>query len=525
MNRSIVVLGDVLLDRDVHGTVTRIAPDAPVPVLDTLRTVERPGGAGLTALLCAAPGIDVTLVAPLAPDEAGRRLEELLVSHVTVVSLEPGGPTRTKTRLRAAGQSLLRLDEGGPGGPPVASVGMVEQVLRSADVVLVSDYGAGLTRHPQIRRLLARAARRLPVIWDPHPRGGEPVPGCLLVTPNLAEAIQRGEAGETDPVVLADVLRARWRVRAVCVTTGADGAYLGQAGNEVLYLPAPVAQGDPCGAGDRFAASVAVSVSRGRVLSEAVATAVTEASAWVAAGGAASFRPAPRHAPAGSVASPGSAGPAGRGVPADQPGQLRRQGPAGQMGQMGPERAPRWAGEVGPAGPVTPPESRRETHADHGVLPEGVAQGWPAVEQHVARVRASGGRIVATGGCFDLLHVGHVSCLQAARRAGDTLVALLNSDTSVRRLKGPGRPVVPQDERAQMLAAIEGVDAVVIFDEDDPVRALGRLRPDIWVKGGDYGGVMMPEAALVRSWGGRVLLLPYLRGRSTTALLERAGPG
>ncbi|MCD5351122.1 PfkB family carbohydrate kinase [Kineosporia mesophila] len=480
MNRSVVVLGDVVLDRDVHGIVTRIAPDAPVPVLDTLCTVERPGGAGLAALLCAAPGIDVTLIAPLARDEAGRRLEELLAPHVTVVPLEPGGPTRTKTRLRAAGQSLLRLDEGGPGSPPVASVGIVEKVLGTADVVLVPDYGAGLTRHPQIRRLLARAARRLPVIWDPHPRGGAPVPGCLLVTPNLAEAIQRGEAGETDPVSLADALRTRWRVRAVCVTDGANGAYLGQAGSEVLYLPAPAAQGDPCGAGDRFAASVAVAVSRGRVLSEAVGAAVGEASAWVAAGGAASFRPPTRLAPAGRVLA---------------------------------------------IDPVTTPVPDPPIHADHVVLHEGVARGWPAVEQHVARVRAAGGRIVATGGCFDLLHVGHISCLQAARRAGDTLVVLLNSDASVRRLKGPQRPVVPQDERAQMLAAIECVDAVVIFDEDDPVRALGRLRPDIWAKGGDYGGMVMPEAALVRSWGGRVLLLPYVRGRSTTALLERAGPG
>jgi rfaE bifunctional protein nucleotidyltransferase chain/domain len=138
----------------------------------------------------------------------------------------------------------------------------------------------------------------------------------------------------------------------------------------------------------------------------------------------------------------------------------------------------------------------------------------------VARVRATGGTVVATGGCFDVLHAGHVACLEAARRLGDVLVVLLNSDASVRRLKGPGRPVVPAEDRAQVLRGLASVDEVVVFDEDDPCAALERLRPDVWAKGGDYGGTPMPEADLVRSWGGRVVLLPYLAGRSTTAILE-----
>jgi D-beta-D-heptose 7-phosphate kinase/D-beta-D-heptose 1-phosphate adenosyltransferase len=137
----------------------------------------------------------------------------------------------------------------------------------------------------------------------------------------------------------------------------------------------------------------------------------------------------------------------------------------------------------------------------------------------VARIRATGGTLVATGGCFDLLHAGHVASLRAARHLGDALVVLLNSDDSVRRLKGPSRPTVGQDDRARVLMALTDVDGVVIFDEDDPRAALERLRPDIWVKGGDYAGRELPEAALVQSWGGRVILLPTLPGRSTTALL------
>ena len=142
------------------------------------------------------------------------------------------------------------------------------------------------------------------------------------------------------------------------------------------------------------------------------------------------------------------------------------------------------------------------------------------MEGVVGRVRADGGQIVATGGCFDLLHVGHVASLEAARRAGDALVVLLNSDDSVRRLKGPGRPVVPAAERARMLEALECVDAVMVFDEDDPGTALDRLRPDVWAKGSDYTGADLPEAGRVRGWGGRVLLLPYVAGRSTTSLLQ-----
>jgi D-beta-D-heptose 7-phosphate kinase / D-beta-D-heptose 1-phosphate adenosyltransferase len=145
----------------------------------------------------------------------------------------------------------------------------------------------------------------------------------------------------------------------------------------------------------------------------------------------------------------------------------------------------------------------------------------------VDEVRALGGTVVATGGCFDLLHAGHVATLEAARALGDCLVVCLNSDESVRRLKGPGRPLVSQADRARVLEALEPVDAVLIFDEDTPNRVLSRLRPDIWVKGGDYAGAELPEAPLLRSWGGQSVVLPYLEGRSTTGLVaaaaERAG--
>jgi rfaE bifunctional protein nucleotidyltransferase chain/domain len=140
----------------------------------------------------------------------------------------------------------------------------------------------------------------------------------------------------------------------------------------------------------------------------------------------------------------------------------------------------------------------------------------------VAAVRTRGGTVVATGGCFDILHAGHVSCLEAARRMGDALVVLINSDASVRRLKGPGRPVLSAAERARILLALSCVDAVEVFDEDDPRAVLNGLRPDVWVKGGDYAGRPIPEAELVEGWGGRIALVPYLDGHSTTSILRRS---
>jgi len=478
--RRVVVVGDVVLDRDLDGVVERVAPDAPVPVVDLRSTTESPGGAGLTALLVAAgpgdgtrdgssdeEGVDVVLVAPVGDDEDGVRLRAALAAgggSLELVALPHTGATRTKTRVRAAGQSLVRVDSGGPGTPSAPDLDELRSVLARADVVLVSDYGAGTTHDPGVRALLGAAAASVPVVWDPHPRGGEPVHGCALVTPNLSEAA-RVLGGAPRPDDGAGALARRWAARGVVVTVGERGAFLGLPGSDPVYVPAPVvAGGDPCGAGDRFAATAALSLARGAVLPEAVVDAVADASAWVAGGGASGWR-------------------------------------ARRLLGAGPDRTP---GE---------PRPDRSDAVDARAL--------------VSRVRASGGVVVATGGCFDVLHAGHVGCLQAARRLGDALVVLVNSDASVRRLKGGGRPVQSQADRVRVLEALDAVDAVAVFDEDDPREALRVLQPDVWAKGGDYGGATgadMPEAALVQGWGGRVVLLPYLDGRSTTEILRRGAP-
>jgi rfaE bifunctional protein nucleotidyltransferase chain/domain/rfaE bifunctional protein kinase chain/domain len=450
----LVVVGDTLLDRDVEGAVRRVAPDAPAPVLDEESVTDRPGGAGLAALLATGHGYDVALITALSDDEGGARLSELLAAAgVEVYPLPLPGATAEKVRLRAGGQVLVRLDRGGapaaPGEPPEAAL----EVLREASAILVSDYGRGVARNHRLRAALEEA--RAPVVWDPHPNGPAPVPNVRLVTPNEAEV--RKLTGDTgDGPLLSTVqragqqLRQRWRAGAIAVTVGAGGAVLCHAGPTPLVVPAPgTADGDTCGAGDRFAATAALALASGALVSEAVQEAVAAATAYVTAGGV-------------TVA-------------------------------------------------LAPPGAQVEQRTEEAT-------------RVIARVRARGGTVVATGGCFDLLHIGHLATLQAARRLGDCLVVCLNSDASVTALKGPGRPLTAQADRARLLSALDCVDAVVIFDEPTPEAVLARLRPDVWVKGGDYadGGPDLPEAAVLHRWGGQTVIVPYLDGRSTTKTIAAA---
>jgi rfaE bifunctional protein nucleotidyltransferase chain/domain/rfaE bifunctional protein kinase chain/domain len=480
----LVVVGDVVLDRDLIGRSERLCPDAPVPVVDVDEVRESPGAAALTALLCLADDMDVTLVAPLAADRDGGRLAELLASAgVHVIGLPHEGGTRRKTRVRCAGQSLLRLDDGGPGTPDGDLPADTRRAIEAADIALVSDYGAGTTAHPALREVLTGLSSRRPVVWDPHPRGTSPVPGCALVTPNLLEARAVTADALGTPDVLAAALVRRWAARAVAVTAGPTGAWLSTSADEPYFVAAPVVvAADPCGAGDRFSATTAQALARGSVPSEAVAAAVADASAWVAQGGAAALRPGFRTATA-----------AGRSA-----GAAHGRRPAAVH-----------AGRHGPAVPLS-----ADTATGPVLTPAGDAF------ELAAAVRRDGGTLVATGGCFDVLHAGHVASLEASARLGDAVVVLLNSDASVRRLKGPDRPVQPAHDRARVLMGLRSVDAVLVFEEDDPCAVLDLLRPDVWTKGGDYDASALPELQLVRSWGGRVILLPYLAGRSTTAILN-----
>ncbi|MGK5110485.1 D-glycero-beta-D-manno-heptose 1-phosphate adenylyltransferase [Geodermatophilus sp. CPCC 205506] len=455
MTGPLVVVGDALLDVDLVGTASRLTPDAPVPVVEDVDTRERPGGAALAAVIAAqTTAREVVLVAPMCDDEGAARLRALLDGRVRLVEIPATGGTAVKQRVRVGDHSVVRLDSGAPVATLGALPASAAAVIREAAAVLVADYGRGTTAAADVRAALAAAGG--PVVWDPHPRGADPVPSVRLVTPNGAEAA-RVAAAAGAPVdgdglaavgARAETLIRHWGVGAVAVTLGARGALLSYGEGAPMVVPAtPVTGGDTCGAGDSFAAAAALALADGAVTGEAVAGAVAAASAFVGRGGASAWDAVP-------------------------------------------------------------------------VAPDVVAE--PGADGVIARVRAAGGTVVATGGCFDLLHPGHVATLRAARGLGDCLVVCINSDESVRRLKGPSRPLVTAVDRARVLEALEFVDAVVVFEEDTPAEVLDRLRPDVWAKGGDYAGADLPEAAVLRRWGGQAVVLPYLDGHSTTALVERS---
>jgi len=477
----VTVVGDAFLDRDIEGNVERVCPDAPAPVVDVTAERTRPGGAALAAVLAAAAapaGSRLRLVAAFGDDAAAEELRALLErAGVEVVAMVRKGPTIEKARVRSAGQSVVRLDRGRR-ADRVEAPASTGDALADADAVLVADYGAGSAA--AARRWLAGVPSRRPVVWDPHPEGARPVTGAWLATPSEREALAASGLHEGPRLRQAEkagrMLARSWGVRAVAVTLGGSGAMLVEQDGPPLMVPTEPFPGDSCGAGDCLAATATVALAGGALPSEALTVGVAAASRFVAAGGAA------------------------------------RIGASDGVARMG---APPRAARIGASDGV----------ARIGAAGAGAGGGGENAAALARRVRASGGTVVATGGCFDLVHAGHVAVLEQARRLGDCLIVCLNSDASVTRLKGPGRPVQNESDRAAVLRALGAVDAVAVFDEDTPVRLLGALRPHLFVKGGDYALGELPEARAMAAWGGQVVILPYLGGRSTTALLQRATRG
>ena len=452
----LVVIGDSMLDIDIEGTADRLSPDAPVPVVDVQRSWHRPGGAGLAALIAAQAADEVVLITALAADDAGEVLHDLLDPVVDVRPLRLRGSTVCKTRVSAAGVPMLRLDTGDGRAEGALIPPAVTEAIAQASTIVVSDYGRGVTALSALRERLVHRAAQVPVVWDPHPAGAEPVPGCALVTPNAAEAARF--SGTEDVGIQGRRLCEVWEAQAIAVTRGDRGATATDRKSgatttvPLLDRRAPM-RPDTCGAGDAFAAAAAEALRTGADAHAAVRAAVSWAAAYVHAGAAASLSTATRS--------------------------------AFLLGSS------RWSERSDPL-------------------------------ELADRIRRTGGRLVATGGCFDLLHRGHVSLLEQARALGDALIVCLNSDSSIRRAKGASRPVVGQDDRARVLHALAAVDGVAIFDEETPAGLLARLQPDIWVKGTDYANRPMPEADVVRQFGGQIVLVPVVPGYSTSRLVDSA---
>ena len=466
---QVLVVGDLMLDKYVWGEVERISPEAPVPVLRTGRQSEQPGGAANVAMNLAGLGARVMVMGFGGGDDDQAELEVLLRDAGVKFSIVacPGWPTTSKLRVLAGHQQLLRMDrEAKPAYSARAAatlLGQLAAALPEAAVVVLSDYAKGVLSERVCRTVIAGArAAHVPVVVDPKVRDFLRYRGATAICPNAKElATVTGEpASDLNRLLAAgQAMTAALGLEYMLVTLSEKGIAILRPDSR-QYAPAETRQVyDVSGAGDTVVAVVAAAMASG-VAIEAAARLANVAAGIVI----------------GKVGT----------VPI-QHGEL-----AGALSE-----------ELRPG-------------SDEKVVP---------IEVLLARIagwRSRGLQVVFTNGCFDLLHVGHIALLEQARRMGDRLIVAVNSDRSVQRLKGPDRPLVQEQDRARILAALAAVDAVVVFDESTPLRLIEAIRPDVLVKGGDYCDVDVVGAAELRGWGGRVELVPLVAGCSTTSLIERS---
>lgn len=472
-NPNVVLAGDFMLDEYVYGDVERISPEAPVPVLRVTQREYRGGGAGNVAAALSALGATVHCVGVVGADESGRRVRELLeqCGSATKGLLETDArPTTCKSRYvglaqHKNAQQILRVDCEQTGPMPKALMGRLLRSaragLRGKATLALQDHNKGLLHDRNTPQMIAEAREAgCAVVVDPAAISDyRRYRGATVLTPNRYEAQRASGVTINGP---DDLLEAARRIRkitaaeAVVITLDRDGAFLLEARKRrgSLIPTRPREVADGTGAGDAVMAMLSLAVAGGVDFHRAVEL-------------------------------------------------------ANLSGGLEVERF----GVV----PVTREEIRAELRHLVGLRRSKVMHRQSLAEE-LRRQKRSGGRVVFTNGCFDLLHMGHVTYLQQAREQGTCLVVAINSDKSVRRLKGPSRPVIGEQERAEMLAALECVDYVTVFSEDTPMDLLDLLRPDVLVKGGSTDVIVGQE--FVEGYGGRVARLEFVQGRSTTDIIQ-----
>ncbi len=478
---SVLCVGDVMLDRFVHGEIERISPEAPVPVLRLGRTREMLGGTGNVACNIAALGGQAVLVGLVGEDGAGdsaRRLAAATPGLRAELVGTPHRPTICKTRFIAGRQQVVRTDEESTaalhGEEEAALLSAVEARLAGAGAVILSDYGKGVLSPGLVLRVMAAArAAGIPVFVDPKTDDFSRYRGATCITPNLRELAAASRMAVSDEAGVVEAARRVMRdadAAAVLATRSEKGMVLVEANGGVHSVPSRAREVfDVSGAGDTVIATLALAHASGRTLAQAMHVA---------------------NAAAGVVVS--KLGTATADI-------------AEVMQELDEQDQ-----ETGGAAAGSPP----------GRVVPGV-QAIGRVEALVSRWKEQGLRVGFTNGCFDIVHPGHVSLLAEARGQCDRLVVALNTDESVARLKGPTRPVNTLDSRARVVAAIRHVDCVVAFGEDTPLSVIERLLPDVLVKGADYAIDAVVGGDVVRAAGGRVHLAGLVAGQSTTAIVAR----
>jgi D-beta-D-heptose 7-phosphate kinase/D-beta-D-heptose 1-phosphate adenosyltransferase len=472
--QTVLCIGDLMLDDFVYGEVLRISPEAPAPVIAVGRQEVVIGGAGNVARNIASLGARCLFVGVVGEDEPGRRLMNAFLGEPKIepyLVTDGSRPTTRKVRFVSEHFSthLLRADWelARPVEPETeqALIGHAVAAMPRAGAVVLSDYAKGVLT-PRVIRAVIDAARKQgkPLVVDPKGSDFSIYRGATVITPNrkeLADATRRTAAGEEDIAAAASELGRMVESEAVLVTRSEEGMTLVVNGATPIHVPAyPVKVRDVSGAGDTVVAVLACLLALG-----------------------AGFEAAARAANAGAAVVVGK-----RGTATASAAELRSR--------------------ILPGATLASEEK--------------IVFDWSLLDERLGEWRRLGLRVGFTNGCFDLLHPGHVRVLAEARAACDRLVVGLNSDQSAARLKGDGRPIQNEKARAEVLAALEAVDLVVVFDEDTPLRLIRQVRPMVLVKGGDYRREEVVGREVVESDGGEVVIVPSVPGHSTSALVGKS---
>jgi D-beta-D-heptose 7-phosphate kinase/D-beta-D-heptose 1-phosphate adenosyltransferase len=466
----VLVLGDVMLDRFVYGTVERISPEAPIPVMRVERIVDMLGGAANVARNVATLGGQAILIGVVGEDETAQNMRSQLAMIPTIdaqLITDVERPTTVKTRHVADRQQILRSDIESQAplndAAGQAVLTRLKAQLASADVVIISDYAKGvLTDGVTAEAIAAARAAGKVVLVDPKAKSFVKYRGASVLTPNRHELeVACGHECLTDEQVLAGARETLKQAacEAVVVTRGKSGMSVVQQNGQAEHIRTVAKEVyDVSGAGDTAVATMGLGLAGGADITHVVRVANAAAGVVVGKYGTASVT-------VGEL--------------------IARLGLAEESSN-----------------------SSKYFSLD-------------SVQQMVARWRDAGQRIAFTNGCFDLLHPGHLSLLNQAKKSADRLVVGMNSDLSVRRLKGPNRPVQSEIARATVLASLKSVDAVVIFGEDTPLELIEALAPDVLVKGADYTVQTVVGAELVQKRGGKVLLAELVPSQSTSSTIQR----
>jgi len=472
--QTVLCIGDLMLDDFVYGEVSRISPEAPAPVIAVNRQEIVIGGAGNVARNIASLGARCLFVGVVGDDDGGRAVRVALANEPNIEAslvVDRSRPTTRKVRFVSEHHSTHLLRADWEVARPIdaereeAVIAHVLAMLPRASAVVLSDYAKGVLT-PRVIRAVIEAAARLdkPVVVDPKGTDFSVYRGATVVTPNskeLAEATRRPAGTDAEVAAAAAELARMVESKAVLVTRSEEGMTLLIVGAPAVHVPAyPVKVRDVSGAGDTVAATLATLLAMG-----------------------AGFEPAVRAANAAAAVVVGKRGTASVSV-----AELRSR--------------------ILPAATLAPEEK--------------IVFDFSVLDDRLTEWRRQRLRIGFTNGCFDLLHRGHIKVMIEARAACDRLVVGLNSDASVGRLKGEGRPIQTEAARAEVLAALEAVDLVVVFNEDTPLELISRVRPSVLVKGGDYRREEVVGYDLVEADGGEVILIDLVPGHSTTRLIDRS---